>query len=152
MPPTIPAYSGNLLNQSIAGILMNRRSFALIMVCSCILFSGCITGSEEDNAKDVVRDYYDATATVSLFASSVIEGAGGKDTFKENLASVFDAADQSALQLKIVRFLNVRISDDTAFVNFDVRLTDVDRDQESNVTFKLVKESGKWKILEMKET
>ncbi len=131
---------------------MNRRSFALIMVCSCILFSGCITGSEEDNAKDVVRDYYDATATVSLFASSVIEGAGGKDTFKENLASVFDAADQSALQLKIVRFLNVRISDDTAFVNFDVRLTDVDRDQESNVTFKLVKESGKWKILEMKET
>ncbi|MCC7569120.1 MAG: nuclear transport factor 2 family protein [Candidatus Methanofastidiosa archaeon] len=137
---------------------MNRRSFALIMVCSCILFSGCITGSEEDNAKDVVRDYYsaynsrDATATVSLFASSVIDGAGGKDTFKENLASVFDAADQSALQLKIVRFLNVRISDDTAFVNFDVRLTDVDRDQESNVTFKLVKESGKWKILEMKET
>ena len=136
---------------------MKKYGFALFL-CACILISGCITGSDEDNAKDVVRDYYaayndrDSQSIVSLYSSEVITGAGGKDTFSENLSSVLDLADQLNRNLKIVRFLNVRILDDKAFVYFDVNLKDDERDETTNVTFELVKEGGKWKISSIGES
>jgi hypothetical protein len=130
---------------------MKKYLFALLL-CACILCSGCITGSDEDNAKDVVRDYYsayndrDAESIVSLYASEVIDGAGGEETFGDNLSAVLDLADQTNLTLKIVRFLNVRILDDKAFVYFDVNLVDDTRDETTNVRFELIKEDGKWRI------
>lgn len=134
-----------------------KKLLAVSLVIACILFSGCINGSEEDNVKDVVRDYYsaynsrDAEAVVGLF-SSTVSGSGEEfDTFVANLENVMTAADESNLELKIMRFLNVRIIDDEAAVNFDVQLTDDEREIYSNVTFELVKEEGKWKILEMVE-
>ena len=124
---------------------------------ACIFSSGCISGSDEDQVKDIVREYYsayndrDAETVVDLFSSQMIENNGGKDTIIENLENIFEVADETNLELKIVRFLNIRFLNETAFVNFDVRLIDLERNIESNLTFKLGKEDGMWKILEMIE-
>ncbi len=134
-----------------------RKTIIIFLLCGCLLCSGCITGSEEDHAKDIVRAYYaaynnrDAEAIVDLFTDEVIESAGGRQTMVDNLKNVFNSADETNLNLKIIRFLNVRIINDGAKVNFDVNLHDDSRDMVSNLTFNMRKVDGKWKIEKMIE-
>jgi len=136
---------------------MKRLLLIFLLLSVCIFASGCISGSEEDHVKDIVREYYsaynnrDSDTIVDLFSQELIEGNGGKETIVSNLGNVFVLADETDLELKIVRFLNIRFLNEVAFVNFDVRITDIERNVESNLTFKLVKEDGNWKILEMIE-
>jgi len=132
-----------------------KRLLILMLFLACIFSSGCISASEEDQVKDIVREYYsayndrDAETIVDLFSTEMVENNGGRETIIENLENTFNVAEETELELKIVRFLNIRFFNDTAFINFDVRLTDVERNLESNLTFKLTKEDGRWKILEM---
>ncbi|MBN1785569.1 MAG: nuclear transport factor 2 family protein [Candidatus Methanofastidiosa archaeon] len=134
-----------------------KRMLLILLMFACIFSSGCISSSDEDNVKDVVREYYsaynnrDSDTVIDLFSQELLEKNGGKDTIKANLEDLFTMADDTELELKILRFLNIRFLNETVFINFDVRLTDVDRNEEFNLTFKLVKEEGMWKILEMIE-
>ncbi|HPR41996.1 MAG TPA: DUF4440 domain-containing protein [Candidatus Methanofastidiosa archaeon] len=134
-----------------------KRLLILLLVLTCLMSSGCLSGSEEDQVKDIIREYYsayndrDAETIVDLFADDLIEEGGGRETIIENLQIVFSLADETGLELKIVRFLNIRFLNNTAIVNFDVNLKDVDRDTQANLTFKLTKEDDTWKILEMIE-
>lgn len=136
---------------------MKKLLLIFLLLSVCIFASGCISGSEEDHVKDIVREYYsaynnrDPDTVVDLFSQELIDNNGGKDTIAANLGNVFALADETELELKIVRFLNIRFLNEVAFVNFDVRLTDFERNEESNLTFKLVKEEGNWKILEIIE-
>ncbi|RZN46171.1 DUF4878 domain-containing protein [archaeon] len=130
-----------------------KKALIISLLIASLLCAGCIGGSEEDNAKDVVRSYYnaynnhDAETIVTLFSDDMVESSGGPEKLKSSLEQVFTSAEETNLSLKIIRFINVRILDDTAYVNLDVELKDDEREQMSNLTFKLKKnDKGTWKI------
>ncbi|HOP09569.1 MAG TPA: hypothetical protein PLC12_05080, partial [Candidatus Methanofastidiosa archaeon] len=99
-----------------------KRLLILLLVLTCLMSSGCLSGSEEDQVKDIIREYYsayndrDAETIVDLFADDLIEEGGGRETIIENLQIVFSLADETGLELKIVRFLNIRFLNNTAIV------------------------------------
>ncbi|MHC1604798.1 MAG: YybH family protein [Candidatus Methanofastidiosia archaeon] len=135
-----------------------KKILAVLFMGALVLFSGCISGSEESHVKDIVRAYYsnynnrDVDGIISLFSDNFIEDAGGKDKLVENFNNIFEMADETHLQIKIIRFLNVEFYKDTAEVNFDAQVEDNTRDEMSNLTFVLKKFGDKWKIDDVTET